>query len=329
MDRRRFLLTSLAGALAAPRVVEAQQVGHLPRVGYISPGSSSDPVRLRRLEAFREGLRELGYVEGRNIVLDARWAEGQYARYPALVGDLVRLKASVIVTVGGAGAKAAKQGTSTIPIVMSAVIDPVETGLVPSLARPGSNLTGTSIMSPDLIGKQFELLRAMVPKASRMTLLWNPGNPTHALAIRNVKVAAQSLEVQLQLLEAWDPQEIDRAFVAMTRAQASAVLILPDAMFTSHRRQIAELALQRRLPSIYGVTEYAQAGGLMVYSTNLVDLERRAATFVDKILRGAKPGDLPIEQPSRFELIINLKTAKALGLTIPPSLLVRADQVIE
>jgi len=319
-----FLLLAVSLGTAA-----AESLEKAPRVGYISPGSSSDPVRLRRFEAFRQGLRELGYVEGQNIVLEPRWAEGQYARYPALAADLVRLKAGVIVTVGGTVTRAAKQVTRTTPIVMSVVVDPVGSGLVPSLARPGGNLTGTSIMATELIGKQFELLREVVPKVSRMTLLWNPTNPSHAPSISHVQAAARSLGMQLQLLEGRDPQEIDRAFAAMTREQAGALVVLPDAIFTNQVRQIAELAVQRRLPSIYGTIEYAEAGGFMVYSTNLLDLERRAATFVDKILKGAKPGDLPIEQPTKFEMVINLKTAKALGLTIPPSLLLRADRVIE
>jgi ABC-type uncharacterized transport system substrate-binding protein len=319
-----FLLLAVSLGTAA-----AESSEKVPRVGYISPGSSSDPVRLRRFEAFRQGLRELGYVEGQNIVPEPRWAEGQYARYPALAADLVRLKVDVIVTVGGAGTTAAKQVVRTTPIVMSAVIDPVENGLVRSLARPGANLTGLSIMATDLVGKQFELLREVVPKISRMALLWNPANPTHVRAISQVKAAARSLGVQLQLLEARDPQEIDRAFAAMTREQAGALLVLADAIFTNQVRQIAELAVQRHLPSILALIEYAEAGGLMVYSPNLAGLERRAATFVDKILKGAKPGDLPIEQPTKFEMVINLRTAKALGLTIPPSVLLRADRVIE
>ena len=319
----------LALSLAPVGTAAAQPPEKVPRVGYISPGSSSDPMRLRRFEAFREGLRELGYVEGQNIVLEPRWAEGQYARYPALAADLVRLKVGLIVTVGGAATKAAKQVTRTIPIVMSTVVDPVGSALVPSLARPGGNLTGTSIMATDLIGKQFELLREVLPKVPRIALLWNPDNPSHASVISHGKTAARSLGIQLQLVEARDPQEIDRAFAAMTREQARAVVVLPDAIFTNQMRQIAELAVQRHLPSIYGVSENAEDGGLMVYGTNFLDLERRAATFVDKILKGARPGDLPVEQPTKFEFVINLKTAKALGLTIPQTLLQRADQVIE
>ena len=315
--------------LAPLGTAAAQSSEKMPRVGYISPGSSSDPVRLRRFEAFREGLRELGYVEGQNIALEPRWAEGQYARYPALAADLVRLKAGVIVTVGGAATKAAKQVTRTIPIVMSTVVDPVGSALVPSLARPGGNLTGTSIMASDLIGKQFELLREVVPKVPRIALLWNPANPSHASVISHGKTAARSLGVQLQLVEARDPQEIDSAFAAMTKERAGALVVLSDAILLNQRRQIAELAAKGRLPAVYTLREHAEAGGLMAYGANPLDLERRAATYVDKILKGAKPADLPVEQSTKFELVINLKTAKALGLTISPSLLQRADHVIE
>jgi putative ABC transport system substrate-binding protein len=329
MDRRRFLLTSLASALATPLAAGAQQAGQVPRVGYISPGSSADSFRQRRFEAFRDGLRELGYIDGRNIVLEPRWAEGQYARYPILAADLVRLKAAAIVTVGGAATKAAKQVTGTIPIVMSVVIDPIGSGLVTSLARPGNNLTGTSVMANDLVAKQLELLKEVAPNASRMAVLWNPDNPSGAAAMGHVNAAARSLGVLLQLVEARNPQEIDRGFAAMTREHAGAVMVLPDAIYGNQIRQIVGLAAQRRLPAIYTLRENAEAGGLMVYGPNLSDLERRAATFVDKILKGAKPGDLPVEQPTKFELVFNLKTAKALGLTIPPSLLARADQIIE
>jgi len=330
IDRRRFLLTSLAGALAVPSLgtAGAQPPEKVPRVGYLNPGSSSDPARQRRLEAFRQGLRELGYVEGQNIAIESRWAEGKYDRYPALAADLVRLKVDVIVAGGGAATQAAQQATRTIPIVMSVVIDPVGSGLVPSLARPGGNLTGTSMMATDLVGKQLEVLKELVPKGSRVALLWNPANPKSAPQLREAGAVARALGVGLQPLEARNPQEIDSAFAAMTRERAGALVVLADAMFTNQVRQIADLAAKRRLPSIYGQREYAEAGGLMVYSSNPFDLERRAATFVDKILKGAKPADLPIEQPSKFELVINLKTAKALALTIPQSLLLRADQVI-
>jgi putative ABC transport system substrate-binding protein len=330
MDRRAFIGTLTGGLLAAPLAAKAQPAGKVPRVGYLSPGSSSDPLRRRRFEAFRQGLRELGYVEGQNIVLEPRWAEGQYARYPALVADLVRLKVGVIVVVGGTATKAAKEVTRTVPIVMSLVVDPVGSGLIPSLAHPGGNVTGTSIMAPDLVGKQLELLMEVVPKISRVAVLWNPDNPGGVPQLRQTEAAARALGVRLQTLEARGPHELDSAFAAMTRERAGALVILNDAILgVNLSKQIAELAAKSRLPAVHGVPEYAQVGGLMVYGANLLDLERRAATFVDKILKGAKPADLPIEQPSKFELIINLKTAKALGLTIPPSVLLRADQVIE
>ena len=327
--KRRAFVTGLGAVLAAPLVAEAQQLGEVPRVGYISPGSSSSPFRQRRFEAFRQGLRELGYVEGRNVIVESRWAEGEYARYPVLAADLVRLKVAAIVTVGGAATKATREVTSTIPIVMSVVIDPVGSGLVTNLAHPDGNLTGTSVMANDLITKQLELIKEVAPKGSRIAVLANPDNPSFRTGMSFVKAAARSLGVELQLVEARNPQEIDRAFATMTREHAGAVIIWSDAIYGNQIKQIVGLAAQRRLPAIYATPENAEAGGLIVYSPNTRDLERRAATFVDKILKGAKAGDLPVEQPTKFDLVINLKTAKALGLTIPPSLLLRADQVIE
>ena len=316
--------------LAAPlATATAQPPEKVPRVGYLSPGSPSEPFRQRRFEAFRQGLRELGYVEGQNIAIESRWAEGKYDRYPALAADLVRLKVDVIVAVGGRASEVAKHATRTIPIVMSVVIDPLGSGLVASLARPGGNVTGISLMTPDLVGKQLEVLKEVVPKVSRVALLWNPDNPGSAAQLREAEAAARALGVRLQILAARDPQEIDSAFAAMTRGRAAALVVLADAILLNQRRQIAELAAERRLPAVYGPSEHAEAGGLMAYSANLLDLERRAATYVDKILKGAKPADLPVQQPTKFELVINLKTAKALGLTIPPSILQRADRVIE
>jgi putative ABC transport system substrate-binding protein len=330
VNRRRFLLTSLAGVLAAPiAAVTAQPREKVPRVGYLTAGSHSDQGRQRRFEAFRQGLRELGYVEGQNIAIESRWAEGKDDRYPALAADLIRLKVAVIVAVGGAATKAVQQATRTIPIVMSLVNDPLGSGLVPNLARPGGNVTGISLMAPDLVGKQLGVLKEMIPKVSRVALLRNPANPASAPQLREAETAARALEVRLQTLEARVSQEIDSAFAAMTRERAGALVVLTDSIFTNQRRQIAELAAERRLPAVYGNTEHAEAGGLVAYGANFLDLERRAATYIDRLLKGAKPSDLPFEQPSKFELIINLKTAKALGLTIPPSLLLRADQVIE
>jgi putative tryptophan/tyrosine transport system substrate-binding protein len=319
-----LLLFAVALATAA-----AQPAEKMPRVGYISPGSPSDPVRQRRLDAFRQGLRDLGYVEGQSIAIESRWAEGKYDRYPALAADLVRLKVHVIVAVGGRASQVAQQATRTIPIIMSVVIDPLGAGLVSNLARPQGNVTGISMMAPDLIGKQFEVLKEVLPEVFRVAVLWNPANPSSASQVREAELAARTLRLRLQSLEARSPQEIDSAFAAMTSERAGALVVLLDAILVNQRRQIADLAAKRRLPAVYAVREYVEAGGFISYGSNPLELERYAATFVDKILRGAKPADLPVEQPSKFELIINLKTAKALGLKIPPSLLVRADQVID
>ena len=329
MHRRAFLSTVAGSLLAAPvNALTAQPREKVPRVGYLTAGSRSDQGRQRRFEAFRQGLRELGYVEGQNIAIESRWAEGKDDQYPVLAADLVRLKVDVIVAVGGAATKAAQQATRTIPIVMSLVNDPLGSGLVPSLARPGGNVTGISLMSPELVGKQLGVLKEMVPKVSRVALLRNPANPASGPQLREAEAAARTLGVRLQTLEARNPQEIDSAFAAMTRERAGALVVLTDSIFTNQRRQIAELAAEGRLPAVYGNTEHAEAGGLVAYGANFLDLERRAATYVDKILKGAKPADLPVEQSTKFELVINLKTAKTLGLSIP-SLLSRADEVIQ
>ena len=314
--------------LLAPLAAEAQPAGKVPRVAYLTPWSDSDPGRQRGLEAFRQGLRELGYVEGRNISIESWSAEGKDDRLPALAADLVRSKVDVIVAASGAATRAVQQTTRTIPIVMSLVADPVGSGLVASLARPGGNVTGLTIMAPDLMAKRLELLKEVVPKVSRVAFLTNPDNPASARFLREAEAAARALGVRLQTLEARNPQEIDSAFAVMTRERAGALLYPPDAIFFTQRRQVAELAAKGRLPSL-GTSDYPAAGGLMSYGPNIPDLERRAATFVDRILKGAKPGDLPVEQPTKFELVINLKTAKALGLTIPQSVLVRADEIIQ
>lgn len=319
-----FLLSTVALATTV-----AQPAENMPRVGYVSPGSHSNQARQRRLEAFRQGLRDLGYVEGKNISIESRWAEGKYDRYPALVAELLRLKVDVIVTVGGAATQAARRATTTVPIVMSVVIDPLGAGLAPNLAHPGGNITGTSMMAPDLVAKQVELLKEVMPKVSRVGLLWNPDNPGGAPQLKQAEAVALALGARLHPLEAQDPQGINNAFAAMVKEQVGALVILVDAIFTNQVRQIAPLAVKEHLPSIYGQREYAGAGGLIAYSSNPLDLERRAATFVDKILKGAKPGDLPVEQPTKFDLILNLQTAKTLGLAFPPALLVRADEVIE
>ena len=318
-----FLLSASLGTAAA------QPAGKVPRIGYLYPGSPSDPLSQRRLEAFRQGLRELGYVEGQNIAIESRWTEGKDDRLPALAADLVRSKVDVIVVTGGAATRAVQLTTRTIPIVMSTVNDPVGSGLVASLARPGGNVTGLTVMSPDLAGKQLQLLKEVIPKVSRVALLRNPDNPADTALLREAEAAAQALGVRLQTLEARNPPEIDSAFAAMTRERAGALLILPDAVFLSQRSQIAELAVKRRLPSIRQSSAFPEAGGLMSYGADYLDQMRRAATFVDKILKGAKPADLPVAQPTKFELVINMRTAKAIGLTIPPALLQRADQIID
>jgi putative tryptophan/tyrosine transport system substrate-binding protein len=336
VDRRRFLVTSLAGALAAPLAAEAQPAGKIYRIGYLSPSSPSDPERLaspfgeRGLAAFRQGLRALGYVEGQNIAIENRWAEGRFERLPDLAAELVRLKVDVIVSVVTQASLAAKNATRTIPIVMVAVGDPLGSGLVASLARPGGNVTGPSSMYADLVGKQLEVLKEIVPKLSRVAVLWNPANAAwQAQMLKATGVAARALGLQVQLLEARGPDELEGAFAAMNRERASALLVAPDVIFALHARRIADLAAKRHLPAMYGSSEHVEAGGLISYAPNIPDVFRRAATYVDKILKGARPSDLPVEQPTKFEVFMNLKTAKALGLTIPPSLLLRADQVIE
>jgi len=327
MDRRAFLGTLAGGLLAAPLAAEAQPAGRMPRIGYLGTRTPSD----FGLDAFRQGLGELGWVENQNIVIDYRFAEGKFDRLPDLAAELVRLKVDILVTHSTPGAAAGKNATDSIPIVMIAVGDPVGLGLIASLGRPGGNVTGLSfsIVGLEMIGKQLELLKETVPKIRRVAILSNATNPTKPVGIRDVNVAARSLGVQLQLLEAGGPNEFDSAFAAMARERVGALLVVADSMFVFHRTRLADLAARSRLPAVYGWREHVEAGGLMSYGPSLRDLFRRAATYVDKILRGTKPAELPVEQPTKFEVVVNLKTAKALGLTIPPSLLQRADQVIE
>lgn len=278
--------------------------------------------------AFRQGLRDLGYMEGRNIALDLRWADLPQ-HLPDLATDLVRGKVDIIVTQGTPAAQAAKRATSTIPVVMATAGDPVATGLVSSLARPGGNVTGNSILGPDLAGKGLELLKEIVPDASRIAVLSNPTNPTHALSVREAQAAAKTLGVALQVLEARGPDDFERVFQAARSGRADALRVFGDPVFTAHRTRLANLAIQSRLPSLYELSGFAEAGGLAHYGPSLPEMFRRAAVYVDKILRGAKPADLPVEQASKFELVINIKTAKALGLRIPQSVLLRADRVVE
>jgi putative ABC transport system substrate-binding protein len=329
MNRRRFLQAVSVSVLAAPlAAAAAQQAGKVPRIGFLGVTSPSDRPPL--LDAFRQGLRELGWVEGQNIVIDYRYAEGRLDRLPGLAAELVRLEVDIIVSFGTQGVTAARNATETIPIVMIAVRDPVGTGLIASLAHPGGNVTGVS-GSPglEIVAKQLELLKETVPKIRRVAILSNPTNAYHQLAIKEVTVAARSLGVRLQLLEARGPAEFDGAFAAMAAERVEALLVVSDVIFNNHRARLADLAARSRLPAAYGVRESVEAGGLMSYGTSFLDLHRRSAAYVDKILKGVRPADLPVEQPTKFELVINLKTARALGLTIPQSLLRQADQVIE
>jgi len=327
MDRRAFVTGSLA-LLAAPLAVEAQQAGRVYRIGYLSYSSPASNPHL--IEAFRQGLRELGWVEGQNITIDSRFAEGRSDAVSDFAAELVRLKVDIIVATSTPPTLAAKNATKTIPIVLVSVSDPVGLGLIANLAQPGGNITGVSdSVGVDTFGKQLELLKEIAPNVRRVAVLSNPANAGHPLQIREVNVRARSLGVQLQLLGARGPNEFDGAFAAMSKERAGALLVLPDSVFQRHRARVAGLAAKNRLPAMYGVSEYVKAGGLISYGPNLSDLFRHSATFVDKILRGAKPADLPVQQPTKFELTINLKTAKALGLTIPQSVLLRADEVIQ
>jgi putative tryptophan/tyrosine transport system substrate-binding protein len=327
MRRIGLAVIVIVSLTLAPLAAGAQLATKVPRVGFLITGSSQGVQPL--LDAFRQGLRELGYVEGQSIAIEYRWAEGKYERLSDLAAELVRLKLDVIVAVATPAVQAAKQATKAIPIVMLSVGDPVASGFVASVARPGGNITGLANIAPDLVGKQLQLLREVVPTFSLVAVLWNPANPSNASQLREAETAARALGVRVQPLEAQGPSDIDRAFAAMTRERAGALLVLSDSMLIVQRERIADLAAKSRLPAMYGLRLHAEAGGLMAYGANLLDLVRLTATYVDKILKGAKPADLPIEQPTKFELVINLKTAKALGIDVPPMLVALADEVIE
>ena len=329
MDRRRFIGTVASSLLAAPLAAEAQQPARIPRIGVLA-GNLADTPHL--VAAFRQGLLDLGYVEGRNIVIEYRDAKGEFKRLPALAGELVALKVDVILAAGTQHVLAAKDATTTIPIVFADVADPVSRGFVSSLARPGGNITGLANLNTDLVGKWLELLKQAVPGVTRVAFLWQPGIlPERAEkdVMQRAEAAARTLGVQLQVLEARGPEDFDRAFAEMTRSRIDAVIVWGGVMFIHQRKRIAELAARNRLPSSYPMSEFVDAGGLLSYAPNIADNFRRAAGYVDRILKGAKPADLPVEQAAKLELVINLKTAKALGLTIPPSLLQRADRVVE
>ena len=308
-------------------VAQAQQPTKIPRIGYLALASLS--ALSARIEFFRQGLRELGYVEGKNIVIEFRSANGKLDRLPALAAELVRLKVDIIVTPGAPVTRAAKEATVTIPIVMTQVGDPVASGFVSSLARPGGNITGLSTLAPELWGKRLELLKEIVPRLTRVAVFGTSTTPDNAPSLKEVELAAKALKVKLQFLDVLDPKDIETAFRAASKGRAEAVLMMvPGGIAGAHRTQIADLAVKSRLAVIYGGRGSVEAGGLVSYGVNVNDLDRRAATYVDKILKGRTPADLPVEQPMKFEFIINLKAAKAIGLTIPPNVLVRADKVI-
>jgi putative ABC transport system substrate-binding protein len=326
--RRAFMGTLAGGLLATPLTAHAQQSPKMPRIGFIVTANRRMVEHIVR--AFDEGMRELGYAEGRNVVIERRFADGKPERLPALAAELVQLKVDIIVTGSNPVIDAVKKATATIPVVMGVSRDPVGSGFIASLARPGGNITGlTSDTAPDILGKNLELLKEAVPRASRVAFLWNPV-PSAAGAYRNAAAsAAHRLGVKLQTVEVRGGNDLESAFAAMTRERAEALLVPLDPLPFSFRKPIILLAEKHRLPAMYGLREFPEAGGLMSYGSNLASLFGRAAVYVDKILKGARPGDLPVEQPSKFEMVINLKTAKALGLTIPPSLLQRADEVIQ
>ena len=319
----RFLM--LLALLVAPLAAEAQPTGTVPRIGYLSIASAGAPGHT----AIRQSFRELGYVEGQSVLFEDRFAEGQSVRLPALAAELARLNVDVIVAASPPAIQAAKDATRTIPIVMITGGDPVRSGFVVGLARPGGNITGVMLLQSELPGKQMELLKQVVPSLRNVAILWDPAMPTTTADLTDVRNAARSLGLRLQIVEARGATDYAGTFAAMAKERAAALVVIGSPTFLADQRRIADLAAKHRLPATYSFKEHAEIGGLMSYGASQADVLRRAVSYVDKILKGAKAADLPVEQPTKFELVINLKTAKALGLTIPPSLLLRADQVIE
>ena len=326
MERRIFLAGTGAVLLTRPLPAEAQQPGRVYRIGFLW---DSPAVWPHALEGFRQGLRDLGWVEGQNLVIEYRWAEGRFDQLASLAEDLVRLKVDVIVAPTSIYTGAAKRATSTIPIVFASHADPIGSGHVTNLARPGANITGFTIIMSETMAKSLELLKAAVPGLARVAVLWDPATPSHGPGVKAVEAASHALGLQLQALAVRSATEFDNTFAAISKQRGGGVLVLSTPLFMGGAKRLGELALTYKLPTMFGAREHAEAGGLLSYGPDRADLYRRAATYVDKILKGAKPGDLPVQQATKFELVINLKTAKALGLTIPPSLLGRADEVIQ
>ena len=326
MTKKIFCIVPCAMLFALSFSVHAQQPTKVPRIGYL--GATSPAATAARIDAFKQGLRELGYVEGKTIFIDYRWAEGKLDRIPGLAAELVRLNVDVIVTAGPADTKGAKEATSTIPIVMGFDNDPVGNGFVASLARPGGNITGLSTLAPEISGKQLELMKEIVRRLSRIAVFGTSRQPGNAQSLQEVELAAKALKVKLQYLDVLDPKDVETAFRAATKGRADAILVLQTPVASQQRAQFIDLAVKHRLPATYSRADFVEAGGLMCYGASFPDLMRRAATYVDKILKGRTPADLPVEQPMKFEFIVNLKAAQQIGLTIPPNALARADRVI-
>jgi len=326
-NKKVFFLTLSAVLWALSFSAEAQQAGKVPRIGFL--GNSTAALEANLVGPFREGLRDLGYVEGKNILIEYRWAEGKYERFPTLIAELIALRVDVVVTAGTPATQAYQKAGTSIPLVMVAVGDPVGTGIVESLSRPGGNITGLTSISPELEGKRIELLREVIPKLSHIAVLWNPKNAFHAIENKEVEAAAAALRIKVLYLGVEAQDQIGNAFGQILKERPGALLVLADRVFLHNRVPIMEFAAKHRLPGVYAYLELVEAGGLMSYGPSYADMHRRAATYVDKILKGAKPADLPVERPMNFELVINLKAAKQIGLTIPPNVLVRADKVIK
>jgi putative ABC transport system substrate-binding protein len=325
--RRRQFMALIGAGVALPLSVHAQYTGKVYRIGFL--GNSTAVLESNLVGPFRDGLRELGYQEGRNVAIEYRWAEGKYERFPSLVAELIASKVDVIVTAGTPATLAVKKATPSIPLVMVAVGDPIGTGIVASLGQPGGNITGLSSIAPELEGKRLELLREIIPKLSHIAVLWNPVNPFHNASLKQAQAAAQILRMKVQSVAVRTREDLDDAFASILKERPGALLVLADRVFLHDRARLMNFATANRLPGVYAYRELVEAGGLMSFGPSYADMHRRAATFVDKILKGAKPADLPVEQPTKFELVINLKSAKAIGLVVPPSLLARADEVIE
>ena len=330
MKKTALLLLSIlvvAVLVAVAGIPNAQQPTKIARIGYLS--STSPFAGSSRIEAFRQGLRELGYIEGKNVVIEWRYAEGKLDRLPALAVELVRLKVEIIVSASPPVTHAVKNATATVPVIMAHDPDPVGNGFVASLARPGGNITGLASFAPELSGKRLEVLKEITPRLARLTVLGYSAEPGYAQVLKEIELAAGAFKVQFQYLDVLEPKDIETAFGSASKGRADAILVMNSPVFIAHRKKVADLAVKNRVPAIYYSTEFVEDGGLMSYGVSFPDLYRRAATYVDRILKGAKPADLPVEQPKKFELIINLKAAKEIGLTIPPNVLARADKVIK